>query len=167
MDGFEATYLEPANVRFFHGSRGVLEGEIAGQFYKHLSLTRAFPLAMANLYLAVLSHEDKEPQEIGMLRRLDELDEDSRLAAERALMLHYVVPTITRIDTIKQETAFWRWKVQTNRGPATLIMRNIHDHVRVLSSDRLLITDVDGRRFELPDVQELDGHSRGLIRRYL
>lgn len=164
---FEAKYLNPSSIRLLKSANGVLEGTIEGARYAHLSLSRAFPLALPTQYLAVLSHEEKEPKEVGMIRNLDHLDDQSKSAAEQELQLRYVVPTITRILSIKQEPAFWRWTIETDRGPAELIMRNIHEHVRVMGSSRLILTGVDGRRFELANALSLDGHSKYLLRRYL
>lgn len=164
---FEAKYIDPSNVILRHGKRGVLEGEIEGDVYPHLSLTRAFPLSMADGYLAILAHAGEDVSEVGMIRSLEALNETSRQAAERELCLRYVVPVITSIVQIRQEPAFWRLKVQTDRGPAELIMRNIHEHVRNIGERRLLITDIDGRRFEFHDTARLDARSKSLIRRYL
>ncbi len=164
---FEAKYLNPSSIRLSKSKNGVLEGYVEGKRYAHLSLSRAFPLSLPRQYLAILSHEDKEPQEVGMIRDLDHLDHQSKSAAEQELQLRYVVPTITSIQSIKQEPAFWRWTIETDRGPAELIMRNIHEHVRVMGSSRLILTGVDGRRFELADASTLDGHSKYLLRRYL
>ncbi|MCL6445716.1 MAG: DUF1854 domain-containing protein [Alicyclobacillus sp.] len=164
---FEAKYLDADAVRLRHGERGVLEGDIDGETYPHLSLVRAFPLSKADGYLAVLAHTGEDVKEVGMIRSLAALDDESRQAAERELQLRYVVPRITRIDQIRQEPAFWRWRVETDRGPVELIMRNIHEHVRSAGPGRLLITDVDGRRFELADIGRLDTRSRALLRRYL
>lgn len=164
---FEAKYLDPGSVRLSRTENGVLEGFIEGERYAHLSLSRGFPLSLPRQYLAILSHEEKEPKEVGMIRNLDNLDEQSKSAAEQELQLRYVVPTITRIHSIKQEPALWRWKIETDRGPAELIMRNIHEHVRVMGSSRLILTGVDGRRFELANASSLDGHSKYLLRRYM
>lgn len=164
---FEAKYIDSANVILRHNERGVLEGEIEGTAYPHLSLTRAFPLSMADGYLAILAHTGEDVDEVGMIRTLESLDKASRQAAERELGLHYVVPIITRIVQIRQEAAFWRLNVETDRGPAEIIMRNIHEHVRNIGKRRLLITDTEGRRFEFHDTARLDAHSKNLIRRYL
>lgn len=166
-DMFEGKYLNPGSVYLTMAETGVLEGSIEGQRYTHLSLSRALPLSLPRQYLAILSHEEKEPKEVGMIRNLDDLDGLSKSAAEQELQLRYVVPTITRILSIKQEPAFWRWTIETDRGPAELIMRNIHEHVRVMGPSRLILTGVDGRRFELANTSSLDGHSKYLLRRYM
>ena len=165
--GDPALCLDPADVDLRHSERGVLCGEVNGTAYPHLSLIRAFPLSYPEGYLALGAKEGDETREIGMIHSLSELDGRSRAAAERELRIRYLVPLVTRIRAIRQEPAFWRWNILTDRGPAELIMRNIHEHVRSIGPRRLLITDVDGRRFELRDTARLDGRSQALLRRYL
>ena len=43
----------------------------------------------------------------------------------------------------------------------------VRDNVQELSSTRLIITDVDGNRFEFPDITKLDGRSQSIIMRSL
>ena len=58
------------------------------------------------------------------------------------------------------------WQVQTNRGPAELVLKGEED-IRRLSQTRLLIADANGIQFLVRDLTRLDKQSRKLLDRFL
>ena len=56
--------------------------------------------------------------------------------------------------------------MQTNRGPAELVLKGEED-IRRLSQTRLLIADAHGIQFLVRDLTSLDKHSRKLLDRFL
>ena len=101
-------------------------------------------------------------KEIGLLKDAEALDQDSSLALKQALGLAYFVPVITKIYSIKEEYGVTRWKVETDRGPRTFDVGTRQD-VRSVGRSRFLIRDVDGNRYEIRDVGELDAASRSIL----
>jgi len=59
------------------------------------------------------------------------------------------------------------WTVETNRGPREFVTQSLQENAVWLSERHLLLLDVDGNRFELPDIARLDPRSRQLVERIL
>lgn len=154
---YEVVILNPAAVSLTRNSGGLLQAVIDGVEHPHVALFRTYPLSRPFQYISV---RDPKGEEIGIVRALSELDTDSRQEAEAELRLAYLVPRVTRIDRIKDEPGLWIWDLQTDRGPLRAAMRNLHEHLQVPGTGRLLITDMDGRRCEIASVEALDSHSR-------
>jgi hypothetical protein len=56
--------------------------------------------------------------------------------------------------------------VQTNRGPAQLVLKGEED-IRRLSASRLIVADAHGVQFLIRDLPSLDRHTRKLLDRFL
>jgi len=70
---------------------------------------------------------------------------------------------VHHIQDIKEEFGIVTWDVQTDRGPRRYIVRGLRDNVHEQSDFRLMVTDVDGNRFEIPDYTVLDARSRAKL----
>lgn len=128
---------------------------------EHVDLKPApvFPVSGAAEYLSFV---DEKGKEIILLRNPGELDADSRRVLAEELSRTYFVPRITRIYEIEDAHGSARWVVETDRGYRVFDVRDRED-VRILESGGLLLQDVDGNRFEIEDVDDLDERSRRLL----
>jgi hypothetical protein len=54
----------------------------------------------------------------------------------------------------------------TDRGATKFVLKGEED-IRRLSGGKLIITDSHGLRFYVPDMQQLDKHSRRILDRFL
>jgi len=155
-DPYDIRCLDPADVVLSRGRGGVLRAVIDGTEYPEVALSRIFPLSIPKKYISV---NKPDGEEIGIITDISQLGPSSLQELEAELRFRYLVPIVTRIDRIKQEPSLWIWDVQTDRGPMSLVMRNLHEHVQTVSQGRLMITDIDGRRCEIVQVDQLDAHS--------
>ena len=71
------------------------------------------------------------------------------------LNLHYFTPVIKKIINIKDEYGYAYFHVMTDRGECRFTINMGGNAVVRLSESRLLITDLDENRFEIPDVFKL------------
>ena len=164
-------YLDPEGLRF-HRSRGNLlaltlttpEGEEVS--YDRVIVLRAFPLTAPDEYLSV-----REPiegkHEIGMLRSLAALDEESERLVREELEGRYFLPLITRIHSLHRRRGIIYLDVDTEHGRRKLTLRDGLNSVRVLDCGRVLFTDVDGNTLEIPDPRALDKPSYRRIEVFL
>ncbi|MEI6211871.1 MAG: DUF1854 domain-containing protein [bacterium] len=157
-------YLEPASLRFFrHGN--TLRLTVADEFSLFRAcVVRAFPLSRATRYISVL---DGSGREVGMIRELAELPEESRLLVQEELTRRYVIPVITRILSLRERCETEEWVVETERGPTDFTTRNLHDSSSEPSPGRLIIADVEGNRYEIPSISKLDPASRRFLSNHL
>ncbi|MFW6161238.1 MAG: DUF1854 domain-containing protein [Planctomycetota bacterium] len=155
----EFVVLDPATVRFRReGQRLRLERDGT---WLEVTLVRLFPLTEPDGWVAVL---DEEGREVGILLDLGKLRKGSRAAAEEELQRRYLVPEITRLLECKPlRHHMMRWVVETDRGPATFTTRNLRDQIKEPSPRRLSLIDVEGNRYDIPDINALDLDSRRLL----
>jgi len=148
--------LDPRHLRFHRDALGHLSMEYQGQRYEEVRPVRSFPFTAPWEFIAL---QDKEGKEIGLLRRVQDLEPSSREALVQELEDVYFIPRILQIHRITSYLGTTRWEVETDRGPRVFEVRD-RDDVRRLSLRRYLIRDVDGNRYEIADVAELDPKSQ-------
>jgi hypothetical protein len=160
-DPYEINILEPDAVVFNRHQGGVFQGMVAGKAYDEIILYRIFPFQYTTKFISV---RDAKGEEIGVIRDIDQLDEASRVEIDKELQLRYFLPLVTRIDSVKQKSDLWIWELQTNLGPTRIVMRNLHEHMQYPSANRIILTDINGKRCEIRDWLALDGHSRNQLK---
>lgn len=156
-DLFEITYINPGVTSFTRSAGGMLQMETARELFTEITVRRTYPMSRPYEYLSVWTKDDKE---IGIIRNIEELDEKSREELVAELKLRYVIPAVTQIISIKEEPGLWSFQVKTDRGDLKLLMRNIHEHIQMIGVNRLIITDMEGKRCEIKDIESLDAASR-------
>ncbi|MFK7696596.1 DUF1854 domain-containing protein [Paenibacillus sp. HJGM_3] len=161
---YEIRLLEPADLRFRRSDGGVLTLEYKEERHPEVLLYRTYPLSRHEQYLSVRSGKGEE---IGVLERLSDLDPESQAEARKELKLRYLVPSVTSIVRIKQYPGMWVWDLQTTLGPIKMSMRNLHEHIQAIGSDRLLLSDIDGNRCEIFSIEALDANSRKILSRII
>ncbi|WP_282935547.1 DUF1854 domain-containing protein [Paenibacillus sp. RC67] len=156
-DPYEIVLLDSRNVWLARSAGGLLQAVIDGVEYPEVLLYRAYPFSRPTEYISVRTPKEEE---IGIILKLSELEDGSREEAERELNLRYLIPRITHIEKIAQKPALWIWNVETTLGTMTLALRNLHEHLQSPAPGRYLISDIEGRRCEIEDINALDAHSR-------
>ena len=143
-----------------HGELNLSVGD--GRSYRGVTLVRAFPLSDPDHYWGLL---DSDGKEIGVIADPSALDSDSRAVARDALEKRYFIPVVQRVVHTKEDYGSIVWTVETDRGERTFTVRNMKDSIVELGGSRLLLVDVDGNRFEFPDIRRLDAKSYDLMLR--
>jgi hypothetical protein len=169
-DSFGTVYLDPHQVRFAYSGENLTFEDGEGHLYARVTLRRCFPLSAQdeNILVRVPAEEMDGGVEIGVLLDVKELDNESREAVQRELRLHYFVPRVVRILSIREEFGFLYWSVDTDRGAKEFTMRDsIIGSVRKVSEGRWLMIDINQTRYEIYDIDTLDSQSQKLLRRYL
>ncbi|WP_419885549.1 DUF1854 domain-containing protein [Paenibacillus sp. B-A-8] len=160
-DPYEINIFEPGAISFSRSQGGVFQGVVEGKVYEELILFRIFPFQYNTQYISV---RNSKSEEIGVIRDIDQLDEESRGEVDKELQLRYFLPVVTRIDSIKQKADMWIWELQTNLGQTRIVMRNLHEHMQYPSLHRIILTDVNGKRCEIRDYSTLDAQSRNKLK---
>ncbi|MDR3687933.1 MAG: DUF1854 domain-containing protein [Fimbriimonas sp.] len=162
MSGTTVRYFEPNEIRAFR-SPGALHPRVeVVDEYVILSavIKRAFPLSNPNLYVSILDGAGKEQ---GVLRTTHGLDAESMAIFNEQLDRRYFTPHISRIDGLRSEAGMWRFDVQTQRGATRFYVRNWRDSAHETTPGRWQIMSVDGARFEILKLEDLDVKSLRLM----
>ena len=122
---------------------------------------RSFPLTDANRYIAIQT-DDRERKEICLIEDIKQLSNDNQGILEDALDKIYLMPIISRLRSIKRRFGVTEWDVETNRGPVTFDLSS-RSAITQFEEGRLLIKDIDGNRYEIPNYLKLDSKSITLV----
>jgi hypothetical protein len=141
-----------------------LDCRIKGEEHANVHLVRAFPLSKPFEMISIRNDENKE---FGIIEAISDLDPESKLLAEAELDRRYFTPSITKINSLKNEASMWRFDVETTRGHSDFFVRNWRDNAHELTSGRWQITSVDGGRYEILNLDDLDDRSQILIEQLL
>lgn len=137
--------------------RLTIEGD---RSYTRVKVVRASPLSHPTRYICLLDAKDEE---VCMIPDMKELDEDMRKIVQEELDRRYLTSTIESILSIRNEFGTSYWDVKTNRGPREFVIQNVAENAQWLGDHRLLLVDVDGNRFEIPDLNDLDKKSMSQV----
>jgi hypothetical protein len=148
--------LTPKMCSFKRTEGGFVSLEMSGgekeEKYDRILLYRAFPFTAPNQYISV-READTKAREIGLIEDLSVFPEDVRVLLNGQMELRYFTPKISRVLDVKQEFGYAYWDVLTDRGPCKFTMNS--GSIPHLTETRLLISDIDGNRFEIVDYTQL------------
>lgn len=120
----------------------------------------AAPLSHPERYLALL---DGKGSEIVTLPDPESLSPASLKVVREELSRRYLTARVIAIHEAQSEFGATYWHVETDRGPRDFVTQSLQENAQWLSDRHLLLVDVDGNRFEIPDVEALDVRSRGFV----
>ena len=136
-----------------------------GTVYENLEPRRLFPVTNENMFITLL---DSDERELGFVRDFDELDEDSREALRQSFAEYYMIPKIEKLTKTEEKFGTLKWTVVTDRGDVTFRIRNRNSDIkRLFGTNRVIIRDSNDNRYEIPDVENLDGRSKRLLFEFL
>lgn len=157
-NGGELEYLDPATLTFTKRGDALMLTVRNDRTYLKVRAVRAFPLSELHEFIGLL--DAISGHEIGMLRHLHNIDGEARLLVQQEIDKRYFVPRINRIIAAKKEFGAVYWDVETDRGNRQFILRGLRDSIHEIEPGRFLINDVDGNRFEIPQITDLDHKSQ-------
>jgi hypothetical protein len=156
-------FLDPAEVRVQRNERGklvvTLRREGREEIWEGVRPVRSFPLTAPDRQIILIDAEDEE---LGIIRELRALDRESREAIESELEIAYLVTRVESIRGVRSRFGVTTWELDTDRGSRTAHVKERSD-IRPLPDGRIILTDVDGVKYEIPPPGELDERSRSWL----
>ena len=128
------------------------DGEI--RTYSRVAVHRCFPHSDPDHYISIREPEG-DGREIGLIEDLNTLQQETREMLREQMNLRYFSPKILRVHSIKEEYGYSYWDVETDRGNCRFTVRMGGGSVYAIGANRYLVTDLDGNRFEIPDLYKL------------
>jgi hypothetical protein len=156
---------EPHELRLFFAPPERLRLTVGeDRSYPTVKPVWAAPLTRPGRYLGLL---DAKGDEIATVAEPASLSEESRAAVMEELRRRTLTSTIVRIEHAKVEFGATYWHTITDRGERDFVTQSLQENAQWLGPTHLLLIDVDGNRFEIPDVDALDAKSRGFVQAIL
>ena len=147
--------LNSSNSKFSKTTGGELCLEYEGIHYQHTELVETFPYTDRYSFISVRNCEERN-KEIGMIVDLDkDFGPEAGALIKEHLNLRYHMPVIEHILQAKETGGLTHFTVQTDCGETHFSLKANTSHVTAFTNKRLIIQDLEGNRFEIPDKYKL------------
>ena len=184
MNGIaETVYFTPENARFYLTAGGLVglnafippvgrddlfedetDNSLLWQDLGRVFLHRAFPYDMPDNFISVL---DKDGKEYGMIKAISDFPEEVQKILDGELKRKYFCPVISKINTVTAKFGYTYWEAESDMGKLSFSMHDTYRNISKVGVNRLILTDVDGNRYEIKDYMALDRKSFRKIELYL
>ena len=149
--------LDPREVKIARGETGVLEFCRQEEPPVRVHAVLLFPLTDPEHYISIQDHEEKE---IGVIENLRDLPRAAQDALREEFRSRYLVPVIKDVKEIASGFGVHTWTVVTERGERVFHVRGRTRNIQFLGGGRLIITDLENCRYEIPDYRRLPHRAR-------
>ncbi len=157
-------FLDSEKCKFSFNQNGFLVLSANGEDKGRVKLIRSYPYSLTDEYICV---HDIEDNEIGIVRDLKDLDKASQDAANKELQNRYYCPTVTSVKSIKERMGHFYFETVIDGKDKSFTVRDLTRNLRFANESTLLIFDVDGNRYVIPDHEKIEQKSRRLLEPYL
>ena len=155
-------WLTPENATFYlkndflHIKTESYEGRV--------HLCREFPFELEWEFVSVM---DDRQSEVGIIRSVSLFAGVGEELLRTELSRRYYAPVIDKILSVKERYGFSYWRVQTAEGNVSFTLHDTYRSIIRAGGGRVVLLDVNGNRFEIPNVEALDRKSYKKIELYL
>jgi hypothetical protein len=124
---------------------------------------RAFPIQSPDIGISLV-HTDGH--EVAWVDRLTALPEPAQSLIREELQGREFMPSILSIEGVTSFSTPCTWRVTTDRGDTSFVLRGDED-IRRVGATILLVTDSHGIQFLIRDAANLSRESRKILDRFL
>lgn len=150
----EMRFLTKENAVFTRTAGGFLALKTGDKEYERVGVYLTFPLTQPEEFISI-READEKAKEIGIIRALKDLGRDEQEMIREQVKLRYFMPVIRKVMDVKDEYGYAYWHVQTDFGVCRFTTHMGGDAVVTLGEARYQVTDIDGNRYEIPDLYAL------------
>lgn len=153
--------LEPSELCFSRADSGYLNLKLDGKEYRQVSLIRLQPFYEHDTHISVsFRNSEDEWIELGVIRDIKELPKEQREIAASYLEFRYYVPLITKVHSIADNRMGYLFMdAETTSGRKRIAVNDWWANFRMTNSGMLTVTDADGNKYYIPDLDKLDKKS--------
>ncbi|MCH5199677.1 MAG: DUF1854 domain-containing protein [Oscillospiraceae bacterium] len=163
-ENFQIDQLRILDVNELHFTRldsGYLNLEYHGDKYEQVSLTRLQPFYYHDTNISVsFKNNEEEWIEIGIIRDLNEMNEEQKKLCADYLEFRYYVPLLTKIHSIRDNRMGYLFiDAETTAGRKRIAVNDWWTNFRLNNNGILTVTDADGNKYYVPHPEEMDKKS--------
>ena len=152
-------FIDATKVKFETQENGFLKVTREDKVYEKVTLTRLLPYSQEDAYIAIIQNQE----EIGIIKDLSELDSEQYDQVQKHLHYKYYIPEITKINNVKEKMGFLYMNLETKGGTKEICIADFVSNIRLIKDHLLSITDVEGNKYRMSNIQQLDKDSRQKI----
>jgi hypothetical protein len=147
----------------FRDNRGrLILKDAQGQEYRDVRLVRMFPITDPEGWISIC---DSELSELLCIESIEAVAEESRHIFKEELNRCMFTPVIRQITRLTPVGDNVRLYIETDRGVTDIVVDT--EDIYRLSENRVLIKDVSGIRYLIPDWHKMSAQSRKILDMYL
>lgn len=165
-DAASVRYLTKNDIKFYETKGGLLGAVLDGEDVGRVDILRLFPLHMKDRYLSVRrqseGHRDRNT-ELGIIETTDSFSEEERKMISEELEKRYFVPEIIKVKNAKEEFGHTYWETETNCGERTFTTFDMASSLVRISENSVMLIDVDGSRYLIPDLKNADDKAMKIL----
>ena len=150
----EMRFLNRDNAVFARTAGGFVSLKTKEKEYDRVGVYLTFPLTNPEEFISI-READEKAKEIGLVEKLSDLAADQQEMLREQLKLRYFMPVITKVLDVKDEYGYAYCNVVTTFGACRFTTQMSGEAVINLSDARLMVTDIDGNRYEIADFYAL------------
>lgn len=162
-DSLKTEYANPEICKFSLNKNGFLSAEINGTTYNRVILTRALPLNDPDDYICIT---DTEKHEIAIIEHISDYPEEQQALINDELRQRYFCPDITDIVSIREKMGHFYFDVMIGNFKRAFTVRDLSKNIRTVKNN-ITLTDVDGNRYMISDLEKINKKSRRKLEPYL
>lgn len=147
-------FLTAENAVFSRTEGGFLALKLGEKEYERVGVYLTFPLTNPDEFISI-READEKAREIGIIRSIEDLHKDTQEMIREQVRLRYFMPVIRKVMDVKDEYGYAYWHVMTDFGICRFTTHMGGDAVVNLGEARYQVTDIDGNRYEIPDLYSL------------
>lgn len=163
-DKLTIDFLDPQKCTLSFNDNGFLIFTSEGECKGRVKLIRTYPYTLTDEYICI---HDLDDNELGIIRDLAELDNDSAENARKELNNRYYCPTISAVKSVKERMGNFYFETVIDNKPKSFTVRDITKNMRFAGDNTLLIFDMDGNRYVIPEFENIEEKSKRLLEPYL
>jgi len=161
--------MDLSQAEFFKSEGGFAGLKYKGEEYKHIVLRRIMPIDQPMNYISIADNDNKE---IAILKAVDDLRPDQRLIVEQELDNRYYSPQVLDVTSVRDKLGYVYMEMklrnkQGNEYEKSCAIKDVSRNIRMLSGNSVIIFDVDGNRYVVPDLKALNKQSLRKLDSYL
>lgn len=165
-DAARVRYLTAKDIKFYETKGKLLGAVLDNEDIGRVDLLRLFPLHQAEKYLSVRrqaeSHRDRNT-EVGIIEGIESFSDEEKALIRNELEKRYFVPEITKVKAVKEEFGHTYWETETTSGDRSFTTFDMSASLVRISENSVLLIDVDGSRYLIPDLKKADDKAMKIL----
>ena len=161
--------LDIKQAQIYATAGGFVGLKYKGEDHKHVTLRRIMPLEMPMEYISIADTENKE---IAILRKISDLPQDQQDIVVKELDSRYYAPEVLDVLSIQDKLGYVYMEMQLRNKQGKEYKKNcavkdVSRNIRMTSPTSVIIFDVDGNRYVISHVEQLNKASMRKLDAYL
>ena len=161
--------LDISQAEIYATEGGFVGLKYQGEDHKHVILRRIMPLQMPLEYISIADTENKE---IGILKAVADLPVAQQEIVIKELDSRYYAPEVLDVLSVQDKLGYVYMEMQLRNKQGKEYKKNcavkdVSRNIRMVTPTSVIIFDVDGNRYVIPDVSRLNRNSMRKLDAYL